>query len=307
MYVLNIAITQPVNFSYMKCDVPELKGDNYKGFVEQYSNVRELLKAIDAQFVTSNKALASTYGPFKISYKTHKDKWSINELMTMCVLEEGRLAMEEGEKVNFIVPRKKKYQAKQKGKSNIPPQSNIKKELKHFFCKKKGHIKKNCSKFKNSLDKKGTQVSFVCYESNMIDVNHNTWWNDSGSSIHVTNSLQGLHDLQKPVESEQSIYSGNKMPSQVEAVGTCKLVLSSGFILSLERTFYVHGFSRNLISVSKLVSVGYLFNFSDFSFSLSNKSEIVGYGTLSDKLFRLNLQNDDNYATMLVHENVGIK
>ena len=25
------------------------------------------------------------YGPFKISYNTHKDKWSINELMIMCV------------------------------------------------------------------------------------------------------------------------------------------------------------------------------------------------------------------------------
>ena len=29
--------------------------------------------------------LPHQYGPFKISYNTHKDKWSINELMTMCV------------------------------------------------------------------------------------------------------------------------------------------------------------------------------------------------------------------------------
>ena len=115
--------------------------------IEQHKRVRELLKAIDEQFVTSNKALANTlimkftflkltgikdvcehimemrnivvqlkklevemsesflvhfilntlppqYGPFKISYKTHKDKWSINELMTMCVQDEGRLMME---------------------------------------------------------------------------------------------------------------------------------------------------------------------------------------------------------------------
>nr|CAN74164.1 hypothetical protein VITISV_026444 [Vitis vinifera] len=112
--------------------------------IEQHENVRELLKAIDEQFVTSDKTLASTlimkftslkltairgvhehimemrdivaqlkklevemsesflvhfilntlppqYGPFKISYNTHKDKWSINELMTMCVQEEGSL------------------------------------------------------------------------------------------------------------------------------------------------------------------------------------------------------------------------
>ena len=108
-----------------------------------------MLKAIDDQFITSDKTLASTlimkfsslrltsvkgvreyimkmrdisaqlkklevdmsesflvhfilntlpheYGPFKISYNTHKDKWSINELMTMCVQEEERLVMEMG-------------------------------------------------------------------------------------------------------------------------------------------------------------------------------------------------------------------
>ncbi|RVW75558.1 hypothetical protein CK203_056469 [Vitis vinifera] len=46
---------QPANFSNIKCDIPELKGDNYK-----HDNVKALLKAIDEQFVTSDKALAST-------------------------------------------------------------------------------------------------------------------------------------------------------------------------------------------------------------------------------------------------------
>jgi len=108
-------------------------------FVNQHEKVQNLLKAIDDQSITSDKALASTlimkfsslrltsvkgvceyimqlqdispqlkklevvdisesfvvhfilstllpkYGPFKISYNTHKDKWSIDELMSMCV------------------------------------------------------------------------------------------------------------------------------------------------------------------------------------------------------------------------------
>ena len=199
---------QLANFSNIKCDIPELKGDDYKvwkerillhlgcmdidyairkdkptitdvsttaekalyeqwersnhlslmfiktkisngirGYVNQHDNVKTLLKAIDEQFVTSDKALASTlimkfsslrltdvrgvrdhimqmrdiatqlktfevemsdsflvhfilntlpqqYEPFKIFYNTYKDKWSINELLTMCVQEEGRLKME---------------------------------------------------------------------------------------------------------------------------------------------------------------------------------------------------------------------
>ena len=83
--------------------------------------------------------LPQQYSPFKISYNTYKDKWSINKLLTMCVQEEGRLMMEEGEKVNLTTFRKKrKDQVKRNGKILVQP--GIKKESKcFFFCQKKGH------------------------------------------------------------------------------------------------------------------------------------------------------------------------
>ncbi|WKA00618.1 hypothetical protein VitviT2T_018956 [Vitis vinifera] len=332
-----------------------------RGSIEQHENVRELLKAIDEQFVTSDKALASTlimkftslkltgirgvrehimemrdivaqlkklevemsesflvhfilntlplqYGPFKISYNTHKDKWSINELMTMCVQEEGRLLMEQGESAMLVTQRKGKKgksQASQKGKQQIPPKSDIKKDEKCFFCKKKGHVKKKCLKFQNWLEKKGNPTSFVCYESNMVNVNTNTWWIDSGSTIHISNSLQGMQNLRKPVTSEQFILSGNKMGSHVEAIGTCYLTLYGGFVLELQRTFYVPSFSRNLISVSRLVPFGYSFHFSETSFSLIYKSECVRNGILSDGLYCIFLQNDIAHNSL--HVQTGIK
>ncbi|XP_056683854.1 uncharacterized protein [Spinacia oleracea] len=179
-----------------------------RGSVDQHTNVKGLLKAIDEQFVSSDKDLASTlimqfssirlteikgvrdhimhmrdiaaqlkdlevtifdsflvhyilctlphkYVPFKVSYNTHKEKWSINDLMTMCVQEEGRLVMEEGEKVNLTTSVKKKDHAKDKGKGKIPATQAIKKESSCFFCKKKGHMKKDSVKFKAWLKKKG--------------------------------------------------------------------------------------------------------------------------------------------------------
>ena len=133
------------------------------------------------------------------SHKIHKDKWSINELMTMCVQEEERLVMELGESAMLATTfRKNKrndtsqiYTSKsnQKGKGRIPPQADIKKKNKRFFCKRKGHVKKDCPKFKKWLKKKGNLSSFVCYESNMVNVNNNTWWIDSGSTINIANSL----------------------------------------------------------------------------------------------------------------------
>ena len=85
--------------------------------------------------------------------------------------------------------------------------------------------------------------------------------------------------------SEQFIYSGNKMCSHVEVVETCSLVLSSGFILNLEKAFYIPSFSRSLISISRVVPLGYSFSFYETSFNLFYKSNLVGNGTLSDGLF----------------------
>ena len=84
---------------------------------------------------------------------------------------------------------------------------------------------------------------------------------------------------------ELSILSGNKMRLHVETIGTYKLALSSGFILELEKTFYVPSFSRNLILVSRLVPLGYSFNFFDLSLSLFYKPDLVGDSTLSDGLY----------------------
>ena len=145
----------------------------------------------------------------------------------------------------------------------------------------------------------------MCYESNTVNVNHNTWCIDSGSTIHVSNTLQGMQNLRKSMGSEQCIYSGNKMSSRVEAIGLCSLVLSSSFILELEKTFYVPSFSRNLISISRLVPLGFSLNFTDSGFSLSNKSKVIGYGALSDGLFHIQLHNDVTYNFM--HVTAGLK
>ena len=75
----------------------------------------------------------------------------------------------------------------------------------------------------------------------------------------------------------------------MEVIGNCSLVLNSSFILELEKIFYVPSFSRNLVSISRLVPLRFSFNFSDSGFRLSNKSKVIGYGTLSDGLFHIQL------------------
>ena len=54
----------------------------------------------------------------------------------------------------------------------------------------------------------------------------------------------------------------------------------------LENTFYVPSFSRNLVSVSRLVKVGFSFLFENSTFSLSKNKAIIGYGSLIDGLYK---------------------
>ena len=60
----------------------------------------------------------------------------------------------------------------------------------------------------------------------------------------------------------------NREKVPVEAFGTYRLILDTGFYLDLLDTFYVPSISRNLISLSKLDVTGYSFKFGNGCFSL---------------------------------------
>ena len=77
------------------------------------------------------------------------------------------------------------------------------------------------------------------------------------------------------------------------------------FRFRIGKTFYVPSFFRNLISISRLVPLGFSFNFTDSGFSLSNKSKVIGYGALSNGLFHIRLHNDVTYNSM--HVTTGLK
>nr|CAN71521.1 hypothetical protein VITISV_037359 [Vitis vinifera] len=149
---------------------------------------------------------------------------------------------------------KKKPGKKGKGKQKTSLNHVNKGDIKCFFCKNKGHIKKSYPKFKVWLEKEGNQIS-----------------------------------------------------SHVEAVGTYRLVLRFGSVLDLERTFYVPFFSRNLISISRLLPYGFSFKFASISFHLIKDNDVVGDGILDNGLFKLYLNPIFNHNLTIMHGNIGIK
>lgn len=133
---------------------------------------------------------------------------------------------------------------------------NIKSE-KYHFCNKREPFAKDCLKCKAWFKKKYKPSALVCFTSNLSKVLYNTWWINSGRTTHVSKTMHRFLMVQTININEKFIFMGNRVKAPVEGIGTYCLILDSGYHLDLFQTLYVSSVSCNLISLSKLDSVGY--------------------------------------------------
>ncbi|KAL6342265.1 hypothetical protein AAG906_006890 [Vitis piasezkii] len=192
--------------STLMIKIVTMKYDGHSGVREhimKMSDMTSQLKGMDmaisegflVHFIMTS--LSSQFGPFKINYNTQKDKWKMSELIAMCVQEEERLKVEKPNMDHLTIgPNKKSFK---KGKGKKKKQGNDvsyngqkdENKIQCHFCHKKGHKRRDCSGFKAWLEKKGKTQCLVSYESYLVDIPPNSWWIETGASIHITNSLQG--------------------------------------------------------------------------------------------------------------------
>ena len=67
----------------------------------------------------------------------------------------------------------------------------------------------------------------VCFESNIIDMPSDTWWLDSGATIHPCNSMQALISRRSSTSLEQYMYMGEGTRVQFDFLGVLRLQLST--------------------------------------------------------------------------------
>ncbi|KAK7341990.1 hypothetical protein VNO80_24931 [Phaseolus coccineus] len=135
-------------------------------------------------------SLPAHFGQFKVSYNTQKDKWSLNELISHCVQEEERQQRDKADSSHLASTSKNKM--KKRAKDTVEGTSQKKKakmqkgEFICHFCKKPGHMKRQCPKYANWRVKKGLLLTLLCFEVNLAYVPKDTWWVDSGATTHIT-------------------------------------------------------------------------------------------------------------------------
>ncbi|CAL9011160.1 unnamed protein product [Prunus brigantina] len=243
-------------------------------------------------------SLPSTFKHLRSTYVAQKEKWTVTDLISICVQEEQNMKKDKAEeKINMVqnsfkrdFGKGKDFGKKNKGEKEtkgLKPE-----ELKCYFCKKFGHMKRNCDRYKRWLDKqkakgKSDQVN-VCFESNAIEISSDSWWLDSGATVHVANCLQGFKTKRLPSKAEMKVFVGNGERVKVEYIGLARIELESGFVLELVDVVYIPSMKRNLISVSKLVKSNLQFEFDKSGFSIFRNKVMIGNGFLDDGMFRLN-------------------
>ena len=90
-------------------------------------------------------------------------------------------------------------------------------------------------------------LSLVCSEVNLTSVPRHTWWLDSAATTHISVSMQGCLSCRKQSDDERYIYVGDGNLVEVEAIGTFRLLLRTGFYLDLIETHVVLSLRRNLV------------------------------------------------------------
>ncbi|KAK1600951.1 hypothetical protein QYE76_059128, partial [Lolium multiflorum] len=191
------------------------------------------------------QSLPPSYKNFVMNYNMQNMNKELPELFAMLKSAEIEIKKEHQVlMVNKTTSFKKQGKSKGKNKKSgkkaatppVKPKTVPKPDAECYYCKEKGHWKRNCSKYLADLK--------------------------SGLVKKKKEGISDIHELKNKrrlLKDEVTMRVGNGSKVDVIAVGTLPLHLPSGLVLSLNNCYFVPALSMNIISGSCLMQDGYSF------------------------------------------------
>lgn len=207
------------------------------------------------------------------------------------------------------------YQAGQKGGQQG------KKPYCHF-CKKTGHVKRECTAFKAHKEKKEqakcavddtnkaeekAEICLLVQEKNeaclKATVGNNGWIVDSGATSHMANDMSAFISMDPKRKGNVRLADEKNLVS-INGIGdiSLKCDLPSKIKNSLEASdvLYVPSLSSNLLSVKKLAKDGYKLIFENNTCHILKNEQLRAIATLNPELYELNFITERDRACTAV-------
>nr|GEW37891.1 hypothetical protein [Tanacetum cinerariifolium] len=118
-----------------------------------------------------------------------------------------------------------------------------------------------------------------------------TWVYDTGYGTHICNTSQGLRESKKLKHGALSLYMGNGMRAEVEAIRSFDLILPSGLIIVLDNYYFAPTITRGVVSISCLVKNGYRHTFTNYGIFVLKDNLFYFNTILRDGIYKIDMHN----------------
>lgn len=231
--------------------------NRFNGLINQLNNLDEKLKDED-KAVLLLVSLPKKYNTVMTSLLVGKMKLDLDETIVV-LLEAERLMKQESSDTSdgsaFVVRARdteKKY-----AKKHNP-------NIRCFYCEELGHIQFMCPKAREDLRElkknRGGSVSLVEADEDVLLVQEEKgskeeWVLDSGCSHHICGRREWFSSYKKCEGKIVTLPNGKTV--KVAGIGEVTMKRHNGRVQKLTQVRYIPELNRNLISLGKLVDLGY--------------------------------------------------
>ncbi|GKD75346.1 zinc finger, CCHC-type containing protein [Tanacetum coccineum] len=182
---------------------------------------------------------------------------------------------------------------------------NKKPKVTCWKCGKPGHLKKDCkagnvrnkangSATKGSVDGSSNSLKGQNMSNKSLQVYYVTYISEaySGATVHVCKDICWFKTYES-LNDGSILHIGNESTALVHGRGCVDLRFNSRKVVSLLNVLHVPNIRKNLVSSSVLNNCGYKQVIESNKFVLSKHGVFIGFGYLSNHMFKLNIVSDN--------------